>query len=273
MHFHFIFSAAEILWTLTFAAELVLLVVLLGRDRARRFPWFTIYIVTIALLLLTTKLLFGRMAPLASSAIFLALSDLAAIAAVLVVIELARRSFAGASRRSLLVGATVLLVLAGALIASWGPWPAWKTLIGGSTLANLRAMQMFADKGAVFTALLDVELAIAIMLLGRRFHGGWRTHAQQIVIGLSTAALSQLAVRGIWQLIATHTTVHSQAQYERLMALRDRMYQANNVVFLCALVWWVVWLWLEEPAAGADGSIQALPEPQAALTGDPGATA
>ena len=45
MHFNFDFSATQILWTLTFAALLVLLVVLLGRDRARRFPWFTASIV------------------------------------------------------------------------------------------------------------------------------------------------------------------------------------------------------------------------------------
>ena len=41
MHFNFDFSTAQVLWTLTFAALLVLLVVLLGRDRAQRFPWFT----------------------------------------------------------------------------------------------------------------------------------------------------------------------------------------------------------------------------------------
>ncbi|MFP5206753.1 MAG: twin-arginine translocation signal domain-containing protein [Acidobacteriota bacterium] len=273
MHFHYVFSAAEILWTLTFAAELVLLVVLLGRDRARRFPWFTVYIVTVALLLLTTKLLFGRLAPLLSTTVFLAISDLAAVVAALVVLEVARRAFAGSSRRGFLAGAAVLLGVAAALIAMWGPWPAWKTLIDGTTLAHLRVMQMFADKGAVLTAILDVELALVVVLFGRRFQGGWRTHAQQIAIGLSTAGLSQLAVRVIWQLIATHTTVHSQAQYERLMALRDRMYQGNNVVFLCALVWWIVWIWLEEPAAGAGDSTQAAPEPQAALTGEPGASA
>ena len=41
MHFNFAFTAVQVLWTLTFAAHLVLLVVLLGRDRTRRFPWFT----------------------------------------------------------------------------------------------------------------------------------------------------------------------------------------------------------------------------------------
>lgn len=272
MHFHYVFSAAEILWTLTFAAELVLLVVLLGRDRARRFPWFTVYIVAMALLLLTTKLLFGRMAPLPSTEVFLSVSDAATVVAFLVLFELARRGFEGVSRRSFLIGAGVLLAVAGGVLAFWGPWPAWKTLTGGSTLANLRAMQMFADKGAIFNSFLAVELAVAVMLFGRRFRGGWRTHAQQIAIGLSMAGLSQLVVRKAWEMMATHTTVHSQAQYQHMMALRDHMYQANNVVYLCALVWWIVWLWFDEPGAGKSEPIEE-PQPQVTLTGEPGPSA
>lgn len=259
MHFHYIFTPVEILWTLTFASELVLLIVLLGRDRARRFPWFTVNIAMMALLLLTTKLLFGRLAPLPASEVFLVLSDTAAVVFVLVAIEVARRAFAGAPRAGFSIVAFLLLAIAGGLVALWGPWPAWKTLTGGSTLANLRLMQMLADKGAVFAAILDVELSLAILLAGRPFRGGWRTHAQKIAIGLSTAGLSQIAVRGIWQLMATHTLVRSQAQYERLMSLRDRMYQANNVVFLCVLGWWIAWLWLDERGPG-----QSLPQSLAA---------
>ena len=57
MHPNFVFTARQILWTLTFAAQLVLLVVLLGRDRARRYPWFTFSIVLFALRLLAEVLL------------------------------------------------------------------------------------------------------------------------------------------------------------------------------------------------------------------------
>jgi hypothetical protein len=53
----------RVLWTLTFAAQLVLLVVLMGRDRARRFPWFTAGIALYALRLMAEILLAGRMAP------------------------------------------------------------------------------------------------------------------------------------------------------------------------------------------------------------------
>ena len=254
MHFHFDFSAAQILWTLTFAAELVLLVVLLGRDRVRRFPFFTAYIVIMALLLLVGKLLFNRLAPLTASIFFLSLSAVATVVSLCVPIELARRAFAGASKRAWAIGSAIVLVLAAAVLIFWGPWPAWSTFSGRSLLVVLRGVQMFADKGSVLYAFLDIEVAVAIVLLGRRFHGGWRSHPQMIAIGLSTAGLAQLAVRLIWQLIATHTTIHSRAEYERVMTLRDRLYHANNVVFVCALIWWITWLWLDEPGSPASAA-------------------
>ena len=109
MHFNFDFSAVQILWTLTFAAILVLLVVLLGRDRARIYPWFTASIVVIGLRLLASRLLFGRLAPIPMNAIFLTLALIAGIVSLLVLVELARRAFAGASRSTWIIGTLVLL--------------------------------------------------------------------------------------------------------------------------------------------------------------------
>src|ERR1700691_2043431 len=99
MHPHSFFSAAQVLWTLTFAALLVLLVVLLGRDRVRRFPWFTGSIALVALRLLGSRLLAGRLPPLTLNKIFITLEDLTAIVSLLVLVELARRAFAGVPRR------------------------------------------------------------------------------------------------------------------------------------------------------------------------------
>jgi hypothetical protein len=251
MHFHFDFSATQILWTLTFAAELILLVVLLGRDRARRFPWFTVNIALLALLLLTSRLLFNRMPAVTAGIIFLVLSCIATLVNWLVIAEVARRGFVGASRRSWLIATVVTLVIAGVVLWLWGPWPAWKTLTGGSRLEVMRSMEMFADKGSVLSNVLEIELAILLVLLGRRYRGGWRSHAQMIAIGLSTAALSQITVRAVWQYLASHTIIHSQAEYLHMMTLRDRMYHANNVVYLCVLVWWIAWLWLDEPGTQA----------------------
>lgn len=92
---HQIAFIERIIWTLTFAAQLVLLVVLMGRDRARRYPWFTTGIVLLALRLMAEVLLSGRMAKLPYSVITLTLADLSVIVGLLVVVEMARRAFAG----------------------------------------------------------------------------------------------------------------------------------------------------------------------------------
>jgi len=94
MHLNFNFTAVQILWTLTFAAHLVLLVVLLGRDRARRFPWFTTAIALVALRLIASRLLFGRLPQLTLGAIFVILADVSAVVSFLVLVELARKVFA-----------------------------------------------------------------------------------------------------------------------------------------------------------------------------------
>jgi hypothetical protein len=267
MHLNFGFSAVQILWTLTFAALLVLLVVLLGRDRARRFPWFTVSIVLMALRMVASRLLFGKMAPIVSSEIFLVLAVVAAIVALLVVVEMARRAFSSASRVAWITATLVLLVVGGVVLVLWGPWPSAKTLFAGSTLGVLRLMQLIAQKAETLADLLVVQLGILVVLFGRRIHAGWRSHVQQIVIGLSTAAMAQLAVRIVWQVIARHTTIHQQADYVRVMALQEKFFNADSVVYLAALVWWIVCLWIDEPgskiAAGAPEQLLPAAEAEA----------
>ncbi|MGB7264512.1 MAG: hypothetical protein WBC92_03310 [Terracidiphilus sp.] len=249
MHFNFNFSANQILWTLTFAGLLVLLVVLIGRDRVRRFPWFTAAMTLMALRMVASRLLFGRIAPIVSSEIFLVLADLAAIVALGVVVEIARRAFAGASRRAWIVAALIMLAVAGVVVVEWGPWPSPKTVFAMSQLSMLRLMQLFAQKADLLADLLIVQLGILVVLVGRRFGAGWRSQTQRIVIGLSTASIAQLAVRIIWQEVALHTTIHSRIEYEHVMGLQEKFYNANSVVYLVALVWWIASLWFDESGA------------------------
>jgi hypothetical protein len=253
MHLNFGFSAVQILWTLTFAGLLVLLVVLLGRDRARRFPFFTTNMALLALRMVASRLLYGKMAPVASSEIFLALAVAEAIVTLLVVAEMARRAFSSASRAAWIAATLVLLTVGGVVLALWGPWPSAKMLFAGSTVGVLRLTQLIAQKAEMLAYLLVIQLGILVVLFGRRCHAGWRSHVQQIVIGLSTAAMAQLAVRGIWQVIALHTTIHQRADYVRVMALQDKLFNAGSVVFLAVLVWWIACLWIDEPGTEKQG--------------------
>lgn len=248
-HFNFDFSASQILWTLTFAALLVLLVVLLGRDRARQFPWFTASIATMGLLLLTSQLLLDRLPRMTGTEVFLGLSDLDVLIGLLVLVELARHAFRGAGRLAWIIGTLAMLALAAAVLAKWGPWPAWKTLTSTSELTAVRLIDLTVDKGFLLSEVLTIELGLLITLLGRSFGAGWHSHTQRIAIGLSTAALGQLTLRITLQAIGMHTQIQTRADYERVIALHGKLIHANNVLFLCVTIWWIACLWLDEPGA------------------------
>jgi hypothetical protein len=252
MHFSFAaITAHQILWTLTFAAQLVLLVVLLGRDRVRRYPWFTASIALFALRLLAEVLLAGRMAVLPLQEIFLSLADVAAIVGLLVVVEIARRAFVGIRPRPLILGLAATLAVAGVVLVKWGPWPEWAELADKSVLGVLHMMQLLAQKTNMLVDLLTVELGLLVVLFGRRFKAGWGSHTQKIAIGLSTVSMAWLAVQGTWQFLAQTVHPQTQQEYERIMDLGAKLVNANKVVYLAALVWWIVWLWLDEPGTAA----------------------
>jgi hypothetical protein len=247
---HFLgFTTVQILWTLTFAALLVLLVVLLGRDRARLFPWFTASMVLTAVRLLSSRMLYGRLAPITMSSIFLTLALIEALVCLLVAVEIARRAFSGASRRSWIIGLVAILAVGAGVLATWGPWPAWKTVSTDSQLGVLRLVQLLAQKTSLLSDVITVELGVLVVLFGRRFKAGWRSHTQRIIIGLSTASIAQLASRGIWQLIAMHAQPQTQAEYERVMGIQEKLYNATSLTFLAVLIWWIACLWINEPGA------------------------
>jgi hypothetical protein len=173
-----------------------------------------------------------------------------------VVVEMARRAFVPVKRTTWRAGVLVVLIVGVAVLAAWGPWPALKTLKADSFLADLSLLQMGAQKLDMLVDLLTVQLGLLVVLLGRRFGAGWRTHTQRIVIGLSTASIAQLAVEGIWQFIARTAVPQSQAEYERIVGLRDKLFNANGALFVAVLVWWVICLWMDEPG----GAVAELPE-------------
>ncbi len=266
MHFNFDFTAVQVLWTITFAAHLILLVILLGRDRIRRFPWFTTAIVLVTLRLLISRLLYGRLPQLTMSAIFVVLADLSSIVGLLVVVELARRAFSRAPRRAWLITTVVLLAVGGCVLAFWGKWPAWKTLAVDNRMAVLGLLQLVAQKAGLLVDVLTIQLGLIVVMFGRRYGAGWRNHAQQIVIGLSTASIAQIAIQAIWQIIAKTAAPHSMEEYQRVVGLREKLFNANSVVYVLVLIWWIVCLWIDEPGAPSAG--EEIPSREIAVEAD-----
>jgi hypothetical protein len=247
MHFHFDYSARQVLWTLTFASQLVLLVVLLGRDRARRYPWFTASIVLFALQLMADMLLSGRLAMIPFSETLLTLSDLSAIVGLMVLVEVAWQAFAQAPRALWIANTLGLLVVAVCILKVWGPWPVWKNMALDTVLGKLRLMELAAQKGNMLAYLLVVGLMALVVLFGRQFKAGWRSHTQMIAIGLSTTAISSLAMQGTMQHIVKTVHPATRAEYEHILDLLGKLANANKAIYAAVLVWWIVWLWLDEP--------------------------
>ena len=124
-----------------------------------------------------------------------------------------------------------------------------KTLTADSHLAALRLMQLFAQKADLLVTMLTIGLGLAVILFGRRYKAGWRSHTQRVVIGLSTAAIAQLGLLIALERMAKMAAPHNQAELDRILGLRDNLVNANSVIYIAVLVWWIVCLWIDEPGA------------------------
>jgi hypothetical protein len=266
MHFDYHFTAVSILWTLTFASLLVLLVVLMGRDRARRFPWFTTSIVLVALRLLTNRLLHDKLPPLTMGTVAITLADISVLVGLLVLVEMARKAFRTASARAWTGWGLGLLALAGLVVWKWGPWPQWKAITFDTPIAKLQLMQLLAVKTGLLVDVLSVGLGFLVVAFGQRYGAGWRSHVQRIMIGLSTASLAQMGAQGIWEIIARHTTPHSRAEYEHVLGLQAKLLNTNSAVYVLVLIWWIVCLWIDEPGATTTAAANEAERPEIAIS-------
>ncbi len=257
MHFHFPFTVPAILWTLTFAAHLVLLVVLIGRERMARFPLFTASIALIALRLLVVRLLMDRLPQITFAWIAIVLLDVSGFLALMVVVEMARRAFGTARRQSWLAGAFLLMAMGVAVMWFWGTWPPMSAL---ASLPPLQLLEFLAQKVGVLGDVETIGIGVLIVALGYRCGAGWKSHVQRVAIGLSTASMAQVTVEVMWQTIARTAVVHGMTEYNRVMQLRDRIFNGNNVIYIAVLVWWIVTLWNDEPGAGGLEAAIAAPD-------------
>lgn len=266
MHFNTHFTALSILWILTFAGLLVVLVVLLGRDRIRRFPWFTTFIVVVAFRLLVNRLLHDRLPPITMGGIAITLADISALVGLLVLVEMARHAFRKASRRAWTAWGLVLLAIGGVVVWKWGPWPQWKSIAFDTTIAKLQFMQLLGIKTSLLMHVLMILLGILVVAFGARYGAGWHSHVQRIMIGLMTASLSQLSAQGAFEIIVRHTTVDSRPKYEHLMNLQEKLLNANSAIYVLVLIWWIVCLWIDEPGGQAAVPATEAGEPHPAAT-------
>jgi len=76
-------------------------------------------------------------------------------------------------------------------------------------------------------------------------------------------------VQSIWQMIARSAQAHplSREQYEQIINMGGRLLNANKAVYIVALLWWIVWLWIDEPGAACACAVEV----EEAAASEPGA--
>ncbi|WP_263350162.1 hypothetical protein [Acidicapsa acidisoli] len=251
-------NTEQILWALVLAAHLVLLIVLLGRDRVARFPWFSTVTVLSTVHLIADHLLHGKLTSLAFYWQTYTAVLLESILGILVLIELARHVFSNCKAPFVLNSKGWLgwtLVTGGVALGAvwlWGPWPTWKALSAEPKQLPLLLVVLTAMKAQLFLSIVTVEAALLLRIFGKRFGSGWKSHDQQIALGLSTYALGFLAVQATTDIIKHNLHLTSREQYEHIVRLFTNLDNGRFALWLLVLIWWIVWLWRNEsgdPAA------------------------
>ena len=266
-------TAEQILWAVLLAAHLVLLIVLLGRDRNRRFPWFTASIVLSTVRLIADHLLNGKLTNLAfywQSGVTLLLGD---ILAIVVLVELARQVFSSGKAGLLLnakgwLGWSLVTVgVAGLGAWLWSPWPTWQEIQTQAAGLPLTLLGIAGTRGVIFTGLLTVEVGLLLILFGQRFGSGWKSHPIRIAIGLSSNALGYVAIDRIQNLIinafkaSMRTEGHhvTQAEYDHTVQLLTRLGNVALTLWCIVLLWWIFCLWRDDPSSPSGVSAEGAP--------------
>jgi len=226
----FLSGVDRIYWAIGFTAHLVLLIVLVIRQRARYFPVFTLLI---ALNVLRTVELFFVQRYCTKSAYFHAYWSLAIVDIALqlgVIYEMAsmvfrpKGSWAKDVRHCMCCWIMVSLLVAAGL-ASF-PVPAsriWE-----------HALMV---RGNIFSAALMSELFVGMIVLAARSGLPWKTHVARITQGLGVYSLAAVAI----ELARAYFGIAAgTVKYGELTRLR-------MTVYLICLVYWIVTLWQQAP--------------------------
>ena len=248
----------QIVWALMLAGHLVLLVVLMGRDRVRVFPWFTVLTVGSTLELLAEHLLNDKLTTLATYWVNFSAMVVIWVLGVFVLAELARRIFSSGRAGLILnargwLGWTMVTVgLALLAIWFWGPWPTWQALQTEYKTEpvqfRIMVLVLTATRGQMALAILTVEVVLLFTLFAKRFGFNWRTHPRQIASGLVANALGILSISGLAEYLKHYRNLSSPEVLRQSQALVENAEKGRHVLGVLVLIWWIVCLWRDDPS-------------------------
>lgn len=248
------FNQSQILFTLLLAGQMVLLIVLYGRDRTRLHPWFAASVMLTAFKELVERLLFERVPQIPYEFIKNSLAMLTVLIGIGLLVEVGRQLFPAAQVKNRLIAGSAITLLSAVVVYFWGPWTAngdigFKSQIGVINLLLVTAVHSQQVLMPVATVLLGLFVLFAL----RDKRGLWKMHTVKILTGLTTIALMFLVVRTAGQSIALTANAHgmTQKEFAQIEDLMDHLRTLPFVTLILVQVWWIIALWNDEDASKA----------------------
>jgi hypothetical protein len=221
------FTWADIaLWIAGFIAAAALFAVLVGKGRARQFPFFTTLVGFDALQ--SVVLFFALKNPHAYEVLYFGGQSVDFLLQLAVVVEIARQVFKpfgkwASGARSFWIAACGLSLVAAlglTFVASpHAPTFAWAWVI----------------KGDLFAIMFTCMISIAVLVTARQYGLGWRNHVMGLAQGWTFWAFLAFVVE----------TCHSYFGYSPWYV---RLANFGSIADIAAQIYWIFIFWQEEPS-------------------------
>lgn len=221
---------ALFVWATSFLGQILTLLVLLVRGRARAFPIFTAYMVEEIVTAVVTYIVFIHYPLSTYQHVYWSLGIVDELLQLCVVYEIAVHVFCPTGVWARDIRRTFVGLVCGsvavALLLTWLAHP-----------AAPRPIQTFILRSNFFSAALMSELFVSMVVLSATVGLPWKTHAARIAQGLGTYSIVCLGLDIVANVVGLAQGGHT---YTELSHVR-------SVTWIACEAYWVVMLWVAAP--------------------------
>jgi hypothetical protein len=218
-------------WAAGFIFQVILVLVLCVRHRARDLPIFTAYIVVQILMTVVLYPILYHSTFATYQHWYWALTILDEIAELLVIYEIAAQVFCptGVWAQDIRQTFTYIAIasVGVALLLAWVAQP-----------AAPRPIQTFILRNDLFSGVLMSELFVGMAFLSSTVGLPWKTHAARITQGLGAFSIVCVILDSIANFVGLGPGHHTFTELSRI----------RGAFYLVCEVYWIVMLWAEAPA-------------------------
>jgi hypothetical protein len=238
-----------VLFTLLLAGQMILLVVLYGRDRMRLYPWFSASIMLTAFKTLVDKILFERISQIPFEFIKNLLGVFTVLVGLGVLVEIARKLFPGVTLMHRVIASGFITLITATVVYFWGPWTANGDIGFKSQIGVVNLLLVASTHGEqILLPCATILLGIFVLFVLRHQRGFWQSHTIKIFAGLTTCSLMFLVMRATAQTIAITANTHGMTmkEFAQIQGMMDQFRTLPLVTLIIVQFWWIYALWNEE---------------------------